>query len=824
MLTASEAGRALLKHAKSDFTEVQDMLDGVGKYQDGNVKGELAKAIADVHRTFTAPILKQWQAATNWAMNDAPRISDHAFMQHHYRSAFAQAAAARGYTAEMFQNGSVSPEQVDSLRAYAVRQAQKATYRDANAVSKAIRKWHFKGNGLLAKFGNMVIEGVLPFKATPANVLVRGFEYSPLGFFKAISTDIVAVKKGNISATEYIERSSSGLTGAAVFGIGWLMASLGLIRVNTDDDDERMGRQGYSLEIGDVSITLDWIAPASIPFFMGAQVHEIINDEYEGVTFLSALADATSDAFAPMLEMSMLSSVQDLLDTMTYSYGDGADFSQIVTAFFVQPFFNYVSQAFPTILSQTASTLESNRGYTYTGDIQGKVEKSFVRNIARITEKIPFVDLWQADYVDEWGRTEDNGNIFKRFFNNFLNPAYTSTINITDADAEIERLEEATGENVAPTRRGYTITISEEIDGKRVSTPVRLTAEQYERYSKEYGQQAALMMASLMSSDYYDTLSDEAKVKALDDILGIADKYGKLAADVGYEVRSDEDDRKLFELITAGVPAAEAYAAKLYYTQLRDDENLSGQDKYERFRVWASKQNGWTRAQKNVAIQEYGKFSSGYVVKSESFDEMVSSGALDEGTANEINEVIRSLKPEGDSETVSLSQKLEAISNISHLSEAEVDAAIRAYMGEDEAKAYDSCYKAGVTPRQYVNVVLQVSNLKPLEGNKGITDAQKLEVCVNSVSEQTAQNALIRKYLSSNSEAKYDACYKAGVTPRQYVNFRSAVYSVGNANGSWSKDELRKWLRTQALSSEAKTALWAAANSSWGRDDPYGWR
>ena len=68
VLTASEAGRALLKHAKSDFTEVQDMLDGVGKYQDGNVKGELAKAIADVHRTFTAPILKQWQAATNWAI------------------------------------------------------------------------------------------------------------------------------------------------------------------------------------------------------------------------------------------------------------------------------------------------------------------------------------------------------------------------------------------------------------------------------------------------------------------------------------------------------------------------------------------------------------------------------------------------------------------------------------------------------------------------------------------------------------------------------------------------------------------------------------
>lgn len=190
----------------------------------------------------------------------------------------------------------------------------------------------------------------------------------------------------------------------------------------------------------------------------------------------------------------------------------------------------------------------------------------------------------------------------------------------------------------------------------------------------------------------------------------------------------------------------------------------------------------------------------------------------------EIEDSVKSLKPEGDSETVSLSQKLEAISNISHLSEAEVDAAIRAYMGEDEAEAYDSCYKAGVTPRQYVNVVLQVSNLKPLEGNKGITDAQKLEVCVNSVSEQTAQNALIRKYLSSNSEAKYDACYKAGVTPRQYVNFRSAVYSVGNANGSWSKDELRKWLRTQALSSEAKTALWAAANSSWGRDDPYGWR
>lgn len=833
VLTASEAGRALLKHAKSDFTEVQDMLDGVGKYQDGNVKGELAKAIAEVHRTFTAPVLKQWQQATTWAM-DNEYFGDHGFMRLHYMSAFAQAAAARGYTAEMFQNGSISQEQLDSLREYAVRQAKKATYRDANAVSNFIKKLRFKGDNKVAKIANVAIEGILPFKATPANVLVRGFEYSPLGLLKAISTDIYAVKTGKIDAAEYVERLSSGLTGAALFGVGMLMASLGLIRVNADEDDERVGRQGYSLEIGDFSITLDWIAPASIPFFMGAQVQEIVNNEYEGVTLLSALADATSDAFAPMLEMSMLSSVQDLLDTMTYSYGDGADFSQIVTAFFVQPFFNYVSQAFPTILSQTASTLESNRGYTYTGDIQGKVEKSFVRNIARITEKIPFVDLWQADYVDEWGRTEDNGNIFKRFFNNFLNPAYTSTINITDADAEIGRLEEATGENVAPTRRGYTITISEEIDGKRVSTPVRLTAEQYERYSKEYGQQAALMMASLMSSDYYDTLSDEAKVKALDDILGIADKYGKLAADVGYEVRSDEDDRKLFELITAGVPAAEAYAAKLYYTQLRDDENLSGQDKYERFRVWVSKQNGWTRAQKNAAIQAYGKFSSGYVVKSESFDEMVSSGKLDENTANEINEAVRALAPEGDSETVSLSQKLEAISNISHLSEAEVDAALRAYMDDDATAKYERWMQSGISSREYVDINEAIRKLEPRDGNKSVAEVQKVQVIANYAGlSDDEKYALLAAFYNGDDDAKRRAkiasAQSAGIPAATYVNVWSDISGLksdkdknGKTITNSLKNKVAKYLRNvRGLTDAQKNLIWREYYES-GRAD--GWK
>ena len=813
----TKEGRELLKYADKDIesSEVQQMLS-TRKYDDTNVNDRLGRAIAEKKSTFTLPGLKHWQAATRYVMEKMPFAGDDFYKGLHYKRSFASAAMARGYTAEDFRSGRVSENERWEIRAYAAKQAMKATFNDANMVSNLVRRWRVKN-----KAANMLVEGVVPFKGTPANVLVRSVEYGPVGLLKALTADVYSVKTGRITGQEYIDRISSGLTGTAIAGLGYLLAALGVIRVNADDDDEREGKQTYSLEMFGKSITLDWLSPSAIPLFMGAEINELMNGETHE-SFADAIIDASSDFFAPILEMSMLSGAKDLLDNFVYAYSDGADAGTVIASLFVQPFFSYLGQFLPTIMSQTANTLEPNRTTTYVGDISGKWARSFVRNVAKLTEKIPFVDWRQIDYVDDWGNVESNGGLLARFFNSFINPAYVNDIVVTDVDAEIARIKEENGSNIAPERRKAEIVVSvyDEEGTKISSEKVKLNGDQYGKYQREYGKQYALMAASLMASDYYDELSDSDRVKAFEEIESLADEFGKLAADVGYVIEPGSNDDKLYTLTELGMPVAEAYAARLLYRQLNRDENIKPTDKYERFRTWVLDNEEWTDEEKTAVIDTFGKFSSGFVVSSENYDELISSGTMDASTASSITEGIRALEPQEGKEEVSDYQKYEFILGRTDLDAKQRDAALVSYMSEKEKERYDACAATGVSATTYITVLSDIHNLTPLAGRDGVTAVQKWEVCIKAVSSEEQQDALLNRYMDTDQAAKYEKARSAGVAPKLYVKYCNAKYTYGNGNGSWTQAELQSWLDANVSSTSQKAVLWEIANSGW-KNNPY---
>ena len=813
----TKEGRELLKYADMDIesSEVQQMLS-TRKYDDTNVNDRLGRAIAEKKSTFTLPGLKHWQAATRYVMEKMPFAGDDFYKGLHYKRSFASAAMARGYTAEDFRSGRVSENERWEIRAYAAKQAAKATFNDANMVSNFVRRWRFKN-----KAANMLVEGVVPFKGTPANLLVRSVEYGPVGLLKAITADVYFVKTGRITGQEYIDRISSGLTGTALAGLGYLLAALGVIRVNADDDDEREGKQTYSLEMFGKSITLDWLSPSAIPLFMGAEINELMNGEgYE--SFADALIDTSSDFFAPILEMSMLSGAKDLLDNFVYAYSDGADAGTVIASLFVQPFFSYLGQFLPTIMSQTANALEPNRTTTYVGDISGKWARSFVRNVAKLTEKIPFVDWRQIDYVDDWGNVESNGGLLARFFNSFINPAYVNDIVVTDVDAEIARIKEENGSNIAPERRKAEIVVSVYDDeGTKISSEkVKLNGDQYGKYQREYGKQYALMAASLMASDYYDELSDSDRVKAFEEIESLADEFGKLAADVGYVIEPGSNDDKLYTLTELGMPVAEAYAARLLYRQLNRDEDIKPTDKYERFRTWVLDNEEWTDEEKTAVIDTFGKFSSGFVVSSENYDELISSGTMDASTASSITEGVRALKPQEGKEDVSDYQKYEYILGRTDLNAKQRDAALVSYMNAKEKERYDACAATGVSATTYITVLSDIHNLTPLAGRDGVTSAQKWEVCIKAVSSEEQQDALLNRYMDTDQAAKYEKARSAGVAPKLYVKYCDAKYTYGDGNGSWTQAELQSWLDANVSSTSQKAVLWELTNSGW-KNNPY---
>lgn len=122
-------------------------------------------------------------------------------------------------------------------------------------------------------------EAVLPFKRTPANILVRGAEYSPAGLAKALTSDLLKVRKGDMTGAEAIDHIASGLTGTGLFALGALLFSLGIVTGGGGDDENKdslndlTGKQNYALNLPDGNhVTLDWLAPEALPFFMGVEL------------------------------------------------------------------------------------------------------------------------------------------------------------------------------------------------------------------------------------------------------------------------------------------------------------------------------------------------------------------------------------------------------------------------------------------------------------------------------------------------------------------------------------------------------------------------
>ena len=399
---------------------------------------------------------------------------------------------------------------------------------------------------------------------------------------------------------------------------------------------------------------------------------------------------------------------------------------------------------------------------------------------------------------------------------------YVNDIVVTDVDAEIARIKEENGADIAPERRDEEIVVSVYDDeGTKISSEkVKLNGDQYGKYQREYGKQYALMAASLMASDYYDELSDSDRVKAFEEIESLADEFGKLAADVGYVIEPGSNDDKLYTLTELGMPVAEAYAARLLYRQLNRDEDIKPTDKYERFRTWVLDNEEWTDEEKAAVIDTFGKFSSGFVVSSENYDELISSGTMDASTASSITEGVRALKPQEGKEDVSDYQKYEYILGRTDLNAKQRDAALVSYMNAKEKERYDACAATGVSATTYITVLSDIHNLTPLAGRDGVTSAQKWEVCIKAVSSEEQQDALLNRYMDTDQAAKYEKARSAGVAPKLYVKYCDAKYTYGDGNGSWTQAELQSWLDANVSSTSQKAVLWELTNSGW-KNNPY---
>ena len=141
----------------------------------------------------------------------------------------------------------------------------------------------------------------------------------------------------------------------------------------------------------------------------------------------------------------MLQSLNDVIDSVSFSENKlGALVSSALVSYFTQPI--------PTFGGQIERSAEDVRMTTYT-DKNLRLPTDIQYAIGRASARIPGWDYQQVPYIDAWGREEKSGTLPMRAMDNFLNPAYTSSMQVTDVDKEIQRLYNQTGDGgVVPDR------------------------------------------------------------------------------------------------------------------------------------------------------------------------------------------------------------------------------------------------------------------------------------------------------------------------------------------------------------------------------------
>lgn len=514
---ASKQDRALLRAAWSDYDKVQEAALSGGKYSD---LGNANKYIEEGRQIFRFKPLDAARKGNSKALD----VEDVWFSKPHYAFALASYCKAHNISESEIAKGGKA---LHKARAYAVLEAQKATYRDTNALSQTISSFGRgtnAGKNPVKKGVSQLMEGILPFRKTPANILARSIEYSPIGLMNGIKQAVYDVQKGTKTGAEAIDSISAGLTGTGLMALGIYLAAQGLIRGHgSGDEDENefeelQGHQAYALELPDgTSVTLDWLAPEALPLFIGVNLYEQTGGEAENAT-MSTILSAVGTVSEPLLEMSCLQSLNDVFDAVGYATNDGL--SGLPSAL-ASSATSYLTQGLPTLLGQIERTGEDKRYTTYTSK-NAFLTRDMQYTVGRASARIPGWDYQQIPYIDAWGRTEATGNTGAKAFNNFVNPAYTSEISTSDMEKELQRLFDETGEaGVLPSRATKYFTV----DGERKD----LTAEEYIQYATMKGQTAYETLTDLVESKQYRSMTDDDKVKAVKNAYDYANKTAKAA-------------------------------------------------------------------------------------------------------------------------------------------------------------------------------------------------------------------------------------------------------------------------------------------------------
>ena len=425
-------------------------------------------------------------------------------------------------------------------------EALKATFKDDNALSNTLSTLKKK----MGKVGDVI----LPFTKTPANLAMRGLEYSPAGFVKTFN-DFANTKKANkgtmtnADISRFLGDLSKNITGTGMILLGYSLAKNGIITGGySEDKNERnwqklKGYQPNAFHIGNKYYTYDWAQPSSIPLIIGTAIYEGMNkmekeeaSEYEALTQgAKSLGQGLINASDAWFNLSPLQNVANILGGGdNASYGNSSPATNIL-----ETVAEYPQTLIPSVLGATARANDTTIRNTYDSTSYANTY------VNKMKAKIPGLSKTLPASYDVWGEERKRGTDEDAFVSQFINPGTLGYYNEANRDVDnyIDGLYESIKGNenlkdtqVLPRQASNKVTINGE--------EKKLNNVEYSLRQKTLGEKQKELVRAF--SKVADGLTPEEQAKALDKIYSVANAdtnsklYG-IEPDMGKEAKEHFD-------------------------------------------------------------------------------------------------------------------------------------------------------------------------------------------------------------------------------------------------------------------------------------------
>lgn len=355
--------------------------------------------------------------------------------------------------------------------------------KQANFLNK-----HPEGKAAFQVVANLI----LPFAKTPANILDKFIDYSPVGGIKALAHGASRKGKGTFNQKYFVDTMGRSLTGTGLATLGYLMAQNDMITGARDPNkkveafETATGKSNYAYKVGDKYYTVDWALPAAAPIMMGADIFKAIKESKDPT---AALTNGASSAVNLMFKSTLLQGPSKLMG----GYNPAASIANGLLG--------TTTQVTPTVGKQIAQLVDPITRETYDPN-------TLISTLNKIKSRIPYVSKSLPAKVDVMGNEIKAYDGQNTPVNVFLNPGFTTAEKKSPGINLINKLYKSTGdEGVIPKLADKTITY------KNKKFP--LSPEQYTEYQKMLGKTSMKVVELLAKDSSFSTMSEENQAKAI---------------------------------------------------------------------------------------------------------------------------------------------------------------------------------------------------------------------------------------------------------------------------------------------------------------------